>query len=56
MPFGTSKMNKLKKTTEVLSENKKDRLKQTAIKSSEEEFIWELENSYELSPKLSSLI
>ena len=26
------------------------------IKSSEGEFIWELENSYELSPKLSSLI
>ena len=26
------------------------------IKSSEGEFIWELENSYELSPKLSFLI
>lgn len=26
------------------------------IKSSEGEFVWELENSYELSPKLSSLI
>ena len=26
------------------------------IKSSEGEFIWELENSYELSPKLSSMI
>ena len=31
-------------------------LNRTQIKSSEGEFIWELENSYELSPKLSSLI
>jgi biotin operon repressor len=31
-------------------------LKRRGIKSSEGEFIWELENSYELSPKLSSLI
>jgi DNA-binding Lrp family transcriptional regulator len=31
-------------------------LNRSQIKSSEGEFIWELENSYELSPKLSSLI
>jgi hypothetical protein len=31
-------------------------LNRRQIKSSEGEFIWELENSYELSPKLSSLI
>jgi len=31
-------------------------LDRSQIKSSEGEFIWELENSYELSPKLSSLI
>jgi DNA-binding Lrp family transcriptional regulator len=31
-------------------------LNRSEIKSSEGEFIWELENSYELSPKLSSLI
>jgi DNA-binding Lrp family transcriptional regulator len=31
-------------------------LNRIQIKSSEGEFIWELENSYELSPKLSSLI
>jgi len=30
-------------------------LNRRQIKSSEGEFIWELENSYELSPKLSSL-
>lgn len=30
--------------------------KRRELKSSEGEFIWELENSYELSPKLSSLI
>ena len=34
----------------------KTRIKRSQIKSSEGEFIWELENSYELSPKLSSLI
>jgi hypothetical protein len=31
-------------------------LNRSQIKSSEGEFIWEMENSYELSPKLSSLI
>ena len=31
-------------------------LNRRQIKSSEGEFIWELENSYELSPRLSSLI
>lgn len=31
-------------------------LERRQIKSSEGEFIWELENSYELSPKLSSMI
>ena len=31
-------------------------LERQQIKSSEGEFIWELENSYELSPKLSSMI
>jgi len=30
--------------------------KRSQIKSSEGEFIWELENSYELSPKISSMI
>ncbi|MDZ7764298.1 MAG: hypothetical protein U5K00_07695 [Melioribacteraceae bacterium] len=30
--------------------------KRRELKSSEGEFLWELENSYELSPKLSSLI
>ena len=31
-------------------------LNRRQIKSSEGEFIWELENSFELSPKLSELI
>ncbi len=31
-------------------------LNRQQIKSSEEEFIWELENSYELSPKISQMI
>ncbi len=35
---------------------KKRAIERRQIKSSEGEFIWELENSYELSPKLSSLI
>ena len=35
---------------------KRRALNRHQIKSSEGEFIWELENSYELSPKISQLI
>ena len=35
---------------------KKRQIERQQIKSSEGEFLYELENSYELSPKLSSLI
>jgi hypothetical protein len=54
--FGTSEVGKFTKTTEVQMKLKRIDLDRRQKKSSEGEFIWELENSYELSPKLSSLI
>ena len=49
-------MSKFKKKTEEINGIKKDKISAKTNQSSEGEFIWELKNSYEFSPKLSEQI
>jgi DNA-binding Lrp family transcriptional regulator len=52
----TPQVIKFKKKPEEKMELKRTEINRREIKSSEGEFIWELKNSYELSPKLSEQI